>query len=265
MVKYAVRVHQQAQESPQLAGFFRSDALLVPVPGSMPNSCGSSGWQRLLRTLCARGLGAMAWPGLHRICPVRKSATAAPGSRPSVALHYQSFLMDRPRDHMRGTHRRCGDEGRTLLAAALVCGRRFRKRKFERLRCCEPGVGSRGRAVAGPLHRRNPLEGGRCAPQPVRRRVVEGKGDRVIRGDRSDRIAGDAQDARADVSMPKPRRAAAPCKAATRSRRRLKRALDARTAVGAHCIHELWMRGEMSVTIERALETIVGLRRGDGS
>ena len=38
---------------------------------------------------------------------------------------------------------------------------------------------------------------------------------------------------------------------------RLKRALDSSDgAVGAHCIHELWMRGEMSVTIERALERL---------
>ena len=38
---------------------------------------------------------------------------------------------------------------------------------------------------------------------------------------------------------------------------RLKRALDYRVGVlGAHCIHELWMRGEMSVTIERALERL---------
>ena len=97
MVKYAVRVHQQAQESPQLAGFFRSDALLVPVPGSRPNSCGSI-WVAayLADALVHAGLGAMAWRGLHRICPVRKSATAAPGSRPTVALHYESFLIDRP-------------------------------------------------------------------------------------------------------------------------------------------------------------------------
>jgi len=31
---------------------------------------------------------------------------------------------------------------------------------------------------------------------------------------------------------------------------------DSDGVVGAHCIHELWMRGEMSVTIERALERL---------
>jgi len=38
-------------------------------------------------------------------------------------------------------------------------------------------------------------------------------------------------------------------------RARLERALKgADGLMGAHCIHELWMRGEMSITIERALE-----------
>ena len=38
---------------------------------------------------------------------------------------------------------------------------------------------------------------------------------------------------------------------------RLKGAFDdSDGVVGAHCIHELWMRGEMSVTIERALERL---------
>jgi hypothetical protein len=31
---------------------------------------------------------------------------------------------------------------------------------------------------------------------------------------------------------------------------------DADGAAGAHCIHELWMRGEMSIIIERALERL---------
>jgi hypothetical protein len=38
---------------------------------------------------------------------------------------------------------------------------------------------------------------------------------------------------------------------------RLERALVRRDgAVGAHCVHELWMRGEMSINIERALESL---------
>jgi hypothetical protein len=38
---------------------------------------------------------------------------------------------------------------------------------------------------------------------------------------------------------------------------RLERALaDADGLTGAHCVHELWMRGEMSINIERALERL---------
>ena len=39
--------------------------------------------------------------------------------------------------------------------------------------------------------------------------------------------------------------------------KRLERALAGEDgAVGAHCVHELWMRGEMSINIERALERL---------
>jgi hypothetical protein len=121
MVKYAVRVHQQARESPQLAGFFGSDDLLVPVPGSTPNACGST-WvaAALADALVRAGVGTVAWRGLHRICPVRKSATAAPGARPTVAQHYESFLMDRPQitAHSVVLIDDVVTRGRTLLAAA---------------------------------------------------------------------------------------------------------------------------------------------------
>jgi hypothetical protein len=121
MLKYAVRVHQQAQESSQLAGFFRATDILVPVPGSKPNTCGST-WvaAALADALVRAGVGTMAWRGLHRICPVRKSATAAPGARPTVALHYESFLMERPQ--ITAQNVLLIDDvvtrGRTLLAAA---------------------------------------------------------------------------------------------------------------------------------------------------
>ena len=38
---------------------------------------------------------------------------------------------------------------------------------------------------------------------------------------------------------------------------RFERALASADGVtGAHCVHELWMRGEMSINIERALERL---------
>lgn len=97
MIKYAVRVHQQAKESPRLAGFFCNTDILVPVPGCVPGSHnGTWAAAHLAQALVHEGLGAMTWHGLRRISAVRKSATAAPGARPSVALHYASFSMDRP-------------------------------------------------------------------------------------------------------------------------------------------------------------------------
>jgi predicted amidophosphoribosyltransferase len=97
MSKYALRVHQQAEVSTQLAGFFRANDMLVPVPGSRPRSAVAS-WVAadLADALSSEGLGGTAWLGLRRIYAVRKSATAAAGARPTVALHYRSFLVARP-------------------------------------------------------------------------------------------------------------------------------------------------------------------------
>jgi len=97
MLKYALRVHQQATDSPLLAGFFGTTDVLVPVPGSAPSGAGVS-WvaKHLAAALVNEGLGGSAWSGLRRVSAVRKSATAAPGERPSVHLHYESFLIERP-------------------------------------------------------------------------------------------------------------------------------------------------------------------------
>jgi hypothetical protein len=94
LIKYATRVHQLAEESAQLAGFFQASDLLVPIPGSTPRAAGSA-WvaANLAEALVHQGLGRGAWPGLHRIRAVCKSATAAPGARPSVTRHYESFEM----------------------------------------------------------------------------------------------------------------------------------------------------------------------------
>jgi hypothetical protein len=97
MARYAVQVHQQSQDPMQLAGFFRPDDVLVPVPGSTPKSSAAL-WVAadLADALAREGLGALAWRGLHRVIAVRKSGTAARGARPTVALHYESLLMDHP-------------------------------------------------------------------------------------------------------------------------------------------------------------------------
>ena len=97
MPKYALRVRQQVTDSPPLAGFFGAADVLVPVPGCGPSMTGSL-WaaEHLAVALLNEGLGGAAWPGLRRVRAVRKSATAAPGERPTVRLHYESFLIDHP-------------------------------------------------------------------------------------------------------------------------------------------------------------------------
>ena len=97
MLKYAFRVRQQAKDSPLLAGFFDATDILVPVPGSAPYIAGGL-WvaEHLAVALVNEGLGAAAWTGLRRVRAVRKSATAAPGERPTVNLHYESFVIERP-------------------------------------------------------------------------------------------------------------------------------------------------------------------------
>lgn len=97
MLKYAARVRQQARDSPLLAGFFDATDVLVPVPGSAPYIAGGL-WaaEHLAVALVNEGLGAAAWTGLRRVRAVRKSATAAPGERPTVNLHYESFVIERP-------------------------------------------------------------------------------------------------------------------------------------------------------------------------
>jgi hypothetical protein len=121
MLKYALRVRQQAADSPPLAGFFSASDVLVPVPGCAPSmTAGPWAAKHLAVALANEGLGGAAWPGLRRVRAVRKSATAAPGERPTVNLHYESFLIEEP-PMILGRIVLIDDvvtKGRTLLAAA---------------------------------------------------------------------------------------------------------------------------------------------------
>jgi predicted amidophosphoribosyltransferase len=122
MQKYALRVHQQVDGgSAALRGYFGANDVLVPVPGSAPASV-ERAWAaaQLAEALVNEGLGRVAWPGLRRVCSVRKSAYALVGARPSVDRHYDSFALLNPlwQPHSIVLIDDIVTKGRTLLAAA---------------------------------------------------------------------------------------------------------------------------------------------------
>jgi hypothetical protein len=127
MIKYALRVHREAEPRAKLAGFFDSNDVLIPVPGSTPRVRGTWAAADLARALVKEGLGTMTWHGLHRVVPVQKPATAAPGGRPTVSRHYDSLLMEHSPVQL--TSVILIDDvitkGRTLLAAATRVRERF--------------------------------------------------------------------------------------------------------------------------------------------
>ncbi len=120
MIKYAERVRRQMLAASALAGFFLSGDVLVPVPRSAPKVGGTWAAAELARALVQEGVGSATWFGLRRIFAVQKSATAAKGSRPSVATHYDSFQLE-PAGLRPASVVIIDDvitRGRTLLAAA---------------------------------------------------------------------------------------------------------------------------------------------------
>jgi predicted amidophosphoribosyltransferase len=119
---YARCVARQARR-PVLAEFFRAIDLLIPIPPCKPSRTYREHLPgRLADALVAEGLGASAWKSLQRVCAVPKSATAAPGRRPTVQAHYDSLQVT-PGPDLAGAHLLLIDDvvtrGRTLLAAAL--------------------------------------------------------------------------------------------------------------------------------------------------
>ncbi len=121
--KYAPRVRQRVSEMPLLTGFFDSADVLVPVPGSEPwDSDFVSVTEHLAVALAREGLGRGVWAGLRRVRAVGKSATAAPGERPTVAKHYDSFAVEGANSLTASPRFVLIDDvvtkGRTLLAAA---------------------------------------------------------------------------------------------------------------------------------------------------
>jgi hypothetical protein len=96
LFSYADRVRRILDANASLAGFLCPNSVLVPVPGSA-RSCAHDHLiaERLAAAFVAEGLGKGIWPGVRRVSRVRKSATAPPGARPTVAEHYESFAVER--------------------------------------------------------------------------------------------------------------------------------------------------------------------------
>ncbi len=126
MRMYAVRVRQQVADMSPLVGYLSASQVLVPIPGSAPRVPGSlQVSERLAEALIHAGLGQCVWSGLRRLRSVGRSAAAAPGWRPTVENHYDSFEVDAagPLPRRIVLIDDVITKGRTLLAAAA----RFRE------------------------------------------------------------------------------------------------------------------------------------------
>lgn len=91
--RYARSVAELALRGRQYTRLFGPKLVMVPVPRSAPSGPQSwPAWQ-LATALRSLGLGGTVWAGLERRLPVRKSATASAGGRPTVHEHYESLAV----------------------------------------------------------------------------------------------------------------------------------------------------------------------------
>jgi predicted amidophosphoribosyltransferase len=121
---YARCVLRQAALMPVFGEFFRAIDVLIPIPASEPSRANQDYLpDRLAAAFVAEGLASTAWKGLRRVRAVAKSATAAPGRRPTVLAHYESLSVvsgsDLPNDARLLLIDDVVTKGRTLLAAAI--------------------------------------------------------------------------------------------------------------------------------------------------
>jgi hypothetical protein len=118
--KCSLRVSEQTADSLKLSNFFGPDDVFVPVPRCVPNVGRLWPAERLASALVDAGIGCSMWLGLRRARAVHKSATSAAGRRPTVKLHYESFLVEPPAWPIKKIVLidDVVTKGRTLLAAA---------------------------------------------------------------------------------------------------------------------------------------------------
>ena len=95
----ALRLSEHIQAGGTLAGFFRGDVTLVPMPRSAPLVAGAL-WpsHKICELIVQAKFAARTVPVLERVTAVPKSAHAQPGGRPSVSAHYDSMRVNRQID-----------------------------------------------------------------------------------------------------------------------------------------------------------------------
>lgn len=142
---FVARVWLETVGHGHFAAAFGGSVVLVPVPGSAPQQRADWVGERLAGCLKEVGLAAEVWPVLRRRHPVRKSAFAAAGDRPTVREHYASFAIERSFCCGSALQLTLIDDvitrGRTLIAAALCLRAAFpaaRIRAFALLRTLRP-------------------------------------------------------------------------------------------------------------------------------
>ena len=88
------RLSQEFAATP-LGELLGADVTLVPAPKSSPLVAGAL-WppRRIADELVRRGLAKGVIPCVRRITPVKKSAYAAPGERPTPQMHFESMGVE---------------------------------------------------------------------------------------------------------------------------------------------------------------------------
>jgi hypothetical protein len=86
------RLQEHVSRPDVLSSLFGPEVTLVPMPRSAPLVAGAL-WpaQKICEVIVGRGLAVQVVPVLERVAAVPKSARAAPGERPTIDKHYDSF------------------------------------------------------------------------------------------------------------------------------------------------------------------------------
>lgn len=86
------RLQEHIGRTDVLTPFFGNDVTLIPMPRSAPLVAGAL-WpaERIAESIVSRGLAQRSVPALERTEAIPRSSRAAPGERPTIVRHYDSF------------------------------------------------------------------------------------------------------------------------------------------------------------------------------